>query len=120
MNHLENELVLNGCENEDVISFPSGMYRADQIAKAFKGQLPNISARTCELLKQNNRIEVPPSLFQDGISCEVLGVNSKGWKKGQVRVKFELEFVPDEIEVIQGEESSSSDSSLDSLRAVAN
>ncbi len=40
--------------------------------------------------------------FQEkGISCEVLKVEGGGWQKGKIR--FRVEFIPDEIEIPQQE-----------------
>jgi hypothetical protein len=120
-NEMENKLSINGCEGEDVIAFSTGMYRADQISGAFEKQLRNISNQLHELLK-SQKIEIYPNIYQEGIDCEILGANSVGWKKGKVKIKFELEFIPDEIEdMTEGRGSEpTSDSSLDSLRTVAN
>lgn len=115
---MTSKLSITGCAGEDVIAFPTGMYRADQISSAFQTQLRNISQQTHEMLKKQN-IDIYPNIYQEGLNCEVLSANSSGWKKGKAIVKFELEFIPDEIEEDQEEEISASvDSSLDSLRAV--
>ena len=115
---MSQKLSMTGCAGEDVIAFPAGMYRADQISAAFQEQAGNISQHMYEMLKRKN-IDIYPDVYQDGLSCEVLSANSSGWRKGKAIVKFELEFIPDEIEEDQeGEASASVDSSLDSLRAV--
>ncbi len=112
---MSQKLSITGCAGEDVISFPTGMYRADQISSAFQTQLRNISQQMHEILK-GQKIEIYPNIYQDGLNCEVLSANSSGWRKGKAIVKFELEFIPDEIEEDQeGEASASVDSSLDSF-----
>jgi hypothetical protein len=112
------KLSITGCEKEDVLAFSTGMYRADQITQAFDDQIKNISARLYESLKAQ-KIDIHTNIYQEGIDCEVLGVNSTGWRQGKVKVKFELEFIPDEVEEVANETTpTTSDSSLDSLRAV--
>lgn len=116
---MTNQLSIRGCEGEDVIAFSNAMYRVDQIISAFDKQTNTISSHICNTLSQSDKILIPNAVFTTGFDCEVLGVNSKGWRKGRVVVKFELEFIPDEIEEDQeGEASAPVDSSLDSLRAV--
>ncbi len=115
---MSQKLSITGCEGEDVIAFSNAMYRVDQITSAFDRQANTISSHICNTLNQSDKISIPNAVFTTGSDCEVLGVNSKGWRKGKIKVKFELEFIPDEIEESQEEGSSSSDSSLDSLRTV--
>jgi hypothetical protein len=52
--------------------------------------------------------------FGDGINCEVLRLDAKGWQKGKVRIelKVSLEFCPDETEISQLE------SPLDDIRQM--
>lgn len=114
---MTSKLSITGCAGEDVISFPTGMYRADQISSAFQAQIGKISQQIYEMLK-SQKIEIYPGIYQDGLSCEVLSANSSGWKKGMAIVKFELEFIPDQPEDVQSEAFASENSSLDSLRAV--
>ncbi|MDJ0735245.1 MAG: KGK domain-containing protein [Nostocaceae cyanobacterium] len=49
-------------------------------------------------------------LFTEGMECEILGIDGKGWKKGKFRIKVTLEFCPDEPEITESE------SPLDELR----
>ncbi|PSB35065.1 KGK domain-containing protein [Chlorogloea sp. CCALA 695] len=37
--------------------------------------------------------------FIDGKNCEILSIGAGGWQKGKLRIKFTLEFCPDEPEV---------------------
>lgn len=34
----------------------------------------------------------------EGVPCEILQLGAKGWRKGKVRMRIELEFCPDEPE----------------------
>ncbi len=36
--------------------------------------------------------------FNDGKNCEILSIGAGGWQKGKLRIKFTLEFCPDESE----------------------
>ena len=38
-------------------------------------------------------------VFKYGQNCEILQVGSNGWKKGKIRLKVSLEFIPDEPEI---------------------
>ncbi|MEB3191572.1 MAG: KGK domain-containing protein [Snowella sp.] len=42
-------------------------------------------------------------IFEDGIECEILDTNFKEWKKGKLRAKLVLEFIPDQTEITEPE-----------------
>ena len=50
----------------------------------------------------------------EGKDCEILQVGSNGWKKGKIRLKVSLEFIPDEPEINEIE------SPLDDIRQSMN
>ena len=52
--------------------------------------------------------------YQTGKDCEILQVGSNGWKKGKIRLKVSLEFIPDEPEMKRIE------SPLDDIRKSMN
>lgn len=61
--------------------------------------------------------------FSDGKNCEILSIGSGGWQKGKFRIKFTLEFCPDEPEVKQLMQSNEpeinrTESPLDDLRQM--
>lgn len=63
--------------------------------------------------------------FSDGKNCEILSIGSGGWQKGKFRIKFTLEFCPDEPEVKQisqnnEPEVNQSESPLDDIRRMMN
>lgn len=53
-------------------------------------------------------------VFKYGQNCEILQVGSNGWKKGKIRLKVSLEFIPDEPEIKEVE------SPLDDIRQSMN
>lgn len=52
--------------------------------------------------------------YKTGKECEILQVGSNGWKKGKIRLKVSLEFIPDEPEIKEIE------SPLDDIRQSIN
>ena len=57
-------------------------------------------------------------LLEVGIPCRVMTTRQKGWQLGKIRLKLELQFVPDNLENLQSEQESSIDfvSPLDEIR----
>ncbi|PSB04739.1 KGK domain-containing protein [Merismopedia glauca] len=51
-----------------------------------------------------------------GTSCQILRVGSPDWVKGKIRVKLQLEFVPDEPEIKEVRTTNTHESPLDDLR----
>ena len=37
--------------------------------------------------------------FDDGVDCKILKAGDNGWKKGKLKVKVSVEFIPDEPEI---------------------
>lgn len=70
------------------------------ISPNFRGlDLPN-TFKVRELIEvvKNNMRSTSTNLFEnDGLELEVLKLDAKGWKKGKVR--FSLEFCPDEPDI---------------------
>jgi hypothetical protein len=64
--------------------------------------------------------EAKMNWFTEGISCEVLKLDGKGWRKGKIRLA--LEFCPDEAEIEEPSSNNSdiqaSESSLDDIRRI--
>lgn len=62
------------------------------------------------------------SWFQEGVSCEVLKLGAPQWKKGKLRLKVSLEFLPDELEdqEVKSETDGTNESPLDSIRQMMN
>lgn len=120
MKNVSNDLILRGCEGEDVVAFQTKVHKIDHISAALKRQAPNISSQINTILNQSDGIMIPSQAFIGGMDCEVLSGNSQGWRKGRLQFKFALEFIPesDEENLMQENSSISSDSSLDSLRTV--
>lgn len=50
--------------------------------------------------------------LSEGVECEVLQLGATSWRKGTMRLKFDLEFCPDEPDESQ------QDSPLDELRQI--
>lgn len=58
-------------------------------------------------------------LFDKGLEIEVLRLGAKGWRKGKVR--FRLEFIPDEPEIeeiLETQKISQQESPLDDIRRM--
>ena len=61
----------------------------------------------------------------EGINCEILKLDSNAWQKGKIRVKFAIEFCPDEPELEQTTQSNDleinqTESPLDDIRRMMN
>jgi KGK domain len=59
-------------------------------------------AEISQVLKEQSKGGIHPqrsnNLFDQGMDCELLSSNGKGWQKGKVRVTVCFEFYPEEVE----------------------
>ncbi len=99
--------------DDDVIQFQGNclvkVKRCEEVAKS------QINEAIYKSLS-NQQIHVPKhsNWIGSGVPCELLKVDSQGWIKGTVRIKFEIEFIPDELEITEPE------SPLDDIRKEIN
>lgn len=114
--------------NKEIVSF-----ERQEIGKEFNLELNTLTH--CNLrndefatliiqkIKLSN--ETINKLFIEGIPCEVLKFGSQGWQKGKAKIRMNVEFCPDETEVIETPtnnqpETSQPESPLDDLRRMIN
>lgn len=114
--------------DDDVLMFQETMFKVVKFRKAVEYAFNNYKYLPQNLqssLASNNINITTQNCFGDGINCEVLKINSKGWKKGKVRIRVSLEFCPDEpdIEEIPTSnvpEINQTESPLDDIRQMMN
>ncbi len=127
---MDNELNFSSFNGDDVISFGNTTYKIGIFQKAVNGPLSNNLGMSLNNELQSRGISIPgklvksgpngepyTSFFTDGIACEVLQVGSPGWKKGRVRFKMSVEFIPDEPEPVEMS-SQNNESPLDDIRQM--
>ncbi|WP_016949862.1 KGK domain-containing protein [Anabaena sp. PCC 7108] len=92
--------------DDDVINFSENINGWDLSTGKVKAVLKEI-----EDTAANHRDggQLAAYLVREGAACEFLSINGGGWRKGKLKLKMELEFVPDEPE-----------SQLDDLRSDLN
>ncbi|GBF78668.1 KGK domain-containing protein [Aphanothece sacrum] len=106
--------------DDDVIAFSlNSMYKTSRFKQEFKSfLLTHLCRQLLEFFEKNGIKDTYPEKkndwLQEGKSCEILNVGSNGWKKGKIRLKITLEFIPDEPEINQME------SPLDDIRQTMN
>lgn len=128
---MEENLFLQNCSGEDVISFKDTMFKLSklrervsivfskyQLGKQISHSLDSKNPLTdfvLEARRDNGDIShIYQKWFAEGIDCEMLKIGTKSWQKGKVKINLQvsLEFCPDEPENQQPE------SPLDDLRLI--
>jgi KGK domain len=94
---------LQECGDRDVIAFEAGIFKVGKFREAVEYAFthPNRLPRSLysALYEHGVASSETTELLRDGVDCEVLKIGSKGWqKKGKLRIKVALEFIPDESE----------------------
>ncbi|HEY9877912.1 MAG TPA: KGK domain-containing protein [Leptolyngbyaceae cyanobacterium] len=103
---MDDEARIINCRSESVLSFDSGIYKAEQIFRFFQNLRPELGKFFYENLR-HKEINIKPDVqrglnalnykqfFYDGIKCEKLESNSDGWQRGRFKLTIKIEFVPD-------------------------
>jgi len=86
-------------------AFPQVLIRIEQLAEVITRRL-NITD------SQGNK------LCEEGLACEVLQFNSRGWQKGRLRATVILEFCPDEPPIEEKPITNEPESPLDDIRRM--
>lgn len=94
---------LNQCDEKDVVSFQSEKWISvsklkDVVFESFYSSGLDAASRYISSLLG---LEQSYIWFEQGKECEILRAGSPGWQKGKIRINVNLEFIPDEPEVIE-------------------
>ncbi|MGK7932774.1 MAG: KGK domain-containing protein [Microcystaceae cyanobacterium] len=108
--------------DDDVIQFGESITRFGKFESIVKSGIDQfifdtlsqqqINAPTKQYISHKNYHSY--TWLNTGVPCEVLKIDSQGWQKGKIRIKFEIEFIPDEPEITEPE------SPLDDIRREIN
>jgi hypothetical protein len=85
-----------GVSDNDVISDQEHSHRISKLRKTLYHVVKH-----CHDTLRSQFVYINTDKWFDGIECEVLKANGKGWQKGRVKLNVVLEFVPDPEEVTQ-------------------
>jgi hypothetical protein len=121
-----NNVDLKGCSDDDVISLSRKFYKVENIKTGLNNFLfeesNNMSSASHNLsnIFKSAGISINSdeslALLTNGTDSEILKVASNGWKKGKLKLKMTIEFIPDEPEIQDESESNQYISPLDEIR----
>ena len=90
--------------DDDILDQKDKLYKIGKVKAAlessFNADIP--SALTNHLKNQQVQLSVQQTntdWFTEGVDCQVLKAGSDGWKKGKLKLKVTIEFIPDEPEI---------------------
>lgn len=106
------------CNDDDVISLGNNTYKIAKLNKAIVESCNNTLGRTLISETNQRRVKLDDrlnandhgKLFNEGIDCEILKTDAKGWQKGKFKVRVSIEFLVEDTEETQIE------SPLDDIR----
>ncbi len=113
---MEENFSLRNCDGDDVLSFKDDVFKADKVKKAMQLVFQNPVAVSLSNWLSHQGVKVnlennsKAKWFDEGVDCEILKPDAKGWRRGKFRMRIFLEFCPDESEIAQPE------SPLDDIR----
>jgi hypothetical protein len=112
-------------DQETALSFPNSMFRVVEFVAKVKDafHINGHNALVNSLAQRGGIPSNPKDWFDQGIDCEILKPDAKGWKKGKIRIQVSVEFCPEQPEeLVETSDSadSKSNSSLDDIRQMIN
>ncbi|MEW6496181.1 MAG: KGK domain-containing protein [Cyanobacteriota bacterium] len=115
---MEYNSYLQECSDDDVLSFDDAIFKVGKVKNAVEYAFtdPNQLPQSLSYAFRNKGLETLniSNIISDGVDCEVLRIGSKGWEKGKLRIRIQVEFCSDEPDISQPE------SPLDDLRQMIN
>lgn len=109
---------LKNLSNDDVLEFEGKLFKFEQLRNAlnhaFDGE--RLPKELSEILKMFGVEIIPREInksgkvhhsrekhdawFKEGIDLKILkSLSSSGWQKGKIKIKFSVEFIPDNLEI---------------------
>ncbi|MEB3249268.1 MAG: KGK domain-containing protein [Merismopediaceae bacterium] len=94
---------LQSCRDDDVITLSNKLYKLGDVKENlndfFESDQYNHAPDNLRDHFRAGSIEINTNtavkLLTEGIECEILKIASEGWKKGKLKIKISLEFIPD-------------------------
>lgn len=133
---MEDNYYLQNCQDDDVVAFGNSMFKAGRLTRKINESFGKSMGEKLTHELNHRKIHVDwdsshpnkyggacESIFNDGINCEILILESQRWKKGKMRVKVTVEFYAEEDNVdISNTQANinQSESPLDDLRRMIN
>ena len=95
--------------DDDVISLSEKLYKLGEVKDSINdfiesGEYNQMPYYLSEKF-QRDKIEVSHqdslNLLADGVDSEILKIAADGWKKGKLKIRVIVEFIPDEPEILE-------------------
>ncbi|MEP0872249.1 hypothetical protein NDA01_20765 [Trichocoleus desertorum AS-A10] len=100
MNNNFQELNVQSLDKDAALAFSKSMFKVGEfstkVKEAFHPHGHNVLVNT--LASRGGIPSDDKAWFEQGISCEILRPDAKGWHKGKIRIRIAVEFCPDELE----------------------
>lgn len=119
------ELDAQSSARDAALSFPNSMFRVGEFVAKVKDTF-HVNGHNALVNSLAQKGGIPSNLvdwFNQGIDCEILKPDARGWRKGKIRIKVTVEFCPEQPEELDENPDSAdgkSDSSLDDIRQMIN
>lgn len=116
---MTNNLNAYECGDDDVIAFGESMFRSGKLKRSIAQSFDGSVGRAIDQKLRQHGLDIPTRMigstrlanehcqwFDEGISCEILDLGTRRWRKGKVRVRVSVEFLveePNEKKLLPGD-----------------
>jgi hypothetical protein len=87
-------------ENNKAIRFGKFKSAMGDLNEMIQDEFERKNLKFSEKKYTGNHPVYSQNFLEEGVPCEILKVNSSGWKKGKLKIRVSVEFYPDEPEAI--------------------
>jgi hypothetical protein len=94
---------LKNLRDNDVLEQQATLFKIGKVKSALESAFDNnIPTALANYFYNNVQLSLLGKLtdwFTQGIDCQILKAGSDGWKKGKIKIRVIVEFIPDEPEI---------------------
>jgi KGK domain len=119
----DNSFLPNYGDDDVCSAYDNAMFKVGRLRETIKGAfIGSVQTALNDVLKTAGLqfFTHKKDWLGDGIDCEILKIGAKGWQKGKIKIRVNVEFCPDEPEIEEALKITEPESPLDDIRRMIN
>jgi hypothetical protein len=100
-----NDYVKN-LRDDDILEQTEKLFKVGKVKSSLQSAFDNTIPNSLTRHLNDNQVQLSvqeksTDWFTQGVDCQILKAGSDGWKKGKLKLKVTIEFIPDEPEILE-------------------
>ena len=97
---------LKNLRDDDILEQTEKLFKVGKVKSALQSAFDNAIPDSLTRHLNNNQVQIAvqnelTDWFTKGVDCQILKAGSDGWKKGKLKIRVIVEFIPDEPEILE-------------------